>query len=201
MFSTKNHPSAISNLNCRIERHGEDRVLAADLRLTVSVSSDQIDSIEPRLCESLFRAPGPGDQQPLIGPQSLTALKHPLLKPVQLSQEFTGYEATIANIGDGEGLFLADVKLKKFVIAPKEGGSAEISFTLSTEVDRDELADMAEFLVTEDVSLSLTPPKQSANDGTGIDQQCESVCGPATHFDSEGTPLCDACYDELDEAA
>ena len=202
MFSLTKYHSAINHLNCRIERHGEDRVLAADLRISMTVENSAIDAIEPGLCESLFRRPGPGDQQSLIGPQSLTALKHPLLQPVKLSQEFTGYEVTIANIGDDEGLFLVDAKLKKFVIEPKEGGSAEISFTVSTEVDRDELAELADFLVTEDIALSLTPPKRAANDSAAEgEEQCESGCGPATHFDSEGTPLCDACYSELDEAA
>lgn len=176
MFSLTKHSSAISNLNVRIERHGEDRVLAADLRISMAVENAAIDAIEPGLCESLFRAPGPGDQQSLIGPERLTAVKHPLLQPVKLSQEFTGYEVTISPIGDDEdGLFLADAKLKKFVIDPKEGGNAEISFTISTEVEHAELADLSDFLVREDVALSLTPPKRAANDSADTDELPEAA--------------------------
>lgn len=175
MFSLTKHPSAINNLNCRIERHGEDRVLAADLRITLRVQNDQIDTIEPGLCESLFRVPGPGDQQSLIGPQSLTAVKHPLLKPVQLNQEFTGYEATIGAIcaEDDDGLFIADAKVKKFTIAAIEGGSAEVSFTISSEVEGEELADLSDFLVRENIALSLTQPKRAANDVDESDDEDE----------------------------
>ncbi len=29
------------------------------------------------------------------------------------------------------------------------------------------------------------------------DTQCESGCGPATHSDPDGVPLCEACYEDL----
>lgn len=28
-------------------------------------------------------------------------------------------------------------------------------------------------------------------------EKCESGCGPATHYDTDGIPLCDACYADL----
>jgi len=61
-----------------------------------------------------------------------------------------------------EPIVLVDVKLKRFVIEPKEGGSVGLSFTASANVTPDELAELSEALIREDVLLTLTPPNAAA---------------------------------------
>lgn len=164
MFQLQQHEAAIANVNQRIERHGDERELAADIKFTTSAGNALLDEFDKGLKEALFRKPGKGEQQDLpIGDNPLTAVKFPSLEPLKLAYEFTGYELQIDGLLEGtESIVMVDVKLKKFVIEPKEGGSVELSFTASAGVSPDELAELSNALIREDVLLTLTPPKAAA---------------------------------------
>jgi len=178
MFQLDKHEAAISNVNQRIERHGDDRALAADIKFTTSVSNSILDQFDKGLREALFRKPAKGEQQslPTIG-ETLTAVKFPSLEPLKLAHEFAGYELQIDGLLEGtEPILLVDVKLKRFAFEPKEGGSVALTFTASANVDPGELAELSEALIREDVLLTLTPPaKQSqmpaGGEGDTLDQQ------------------------------
>lgn len=216
MLALKQHNAALSNLNIRIERHGDERQLAADLKLSMTVAGVVLDTIEAGLHGSMFKAPSAGDQPDLLDPSSLTAVKFPHLQPLVLTHKFPGYEAEVGTgLDDDEPLFLADLELKKITAKPLEGGSAELSFTLSGNIDADDVAQLADLLVREDVVLSITPPTRAqpvedvggaANDD-GSTETCEGGlpdCGPVEFHDIEGVPLCKRCWDELpalDDAA
>lgn len=171
MLALQQHNASLSNLNLRIERHGDERQLAADLKLTMSVAGTVLNDIERGLHESLFRQPGAGEQPDLIDPALLTAVKFPLMEPVKLAHKFEGYEVEIGDGEDEPGVF-ADVVLKKISARAIEGGSAELVFTLSVEIDEDEAAELTRLYVREDVALTLVPPKaqtqhDAANDDAG----------------------------------
>ena len=95
MFQLSDHESSMTNLNSRIERHGDSRELAVDLKFETKASNTILDSLEKGLKESLFRKPGKGEQQELIEGNQLVAVKHTCLEPLRLSHEFAGYELTI----------------------------------------------------------------------------------------------------------
>jgi hypothetical protein len=163
MLAIDRHNASMSHLQIRIERHGDDRKLAADIKLSMNVHGTVLDDLERGLHESLFRKPGSGEQQDLIDPASLTAVKFPHIQPLVLSHKFTGYEASIG-FGDEEDveLFLADVEIKKITVQPLEGGSVEMTLTASANIDSDDVAELAILLVAENVALTLTPPKAAA---------------------------------------
>ena len=164
MFGLDKHDCSIGNVNQRIERHGDERALAADIKFSTTAGNVILDSLEKGLKEALFRKPNRGEQQDIPGiGQALTAVKFPNLEPQRLSHEFSGYELTIDGMLEAsEPIFLADVKLKKFVIEPLEGGSVGLTFTASANVEPSDLAELSEALIREDVRVTLTPPaKQS----------------------------------------
>ena len=161
MLALKQHNASLSNLNIRIERHGDERQLAADLKISLSVPGVTLNDIESGLHASMFSAPGSGDQPDLLDPNSLTAVKFPQMEPVRLKHAFPGYEVEIGD-GDNEPTFLADAELKKITFRPKEGGSVDLSFTISAEIESDDVAELSALLVREDVVLSITPPKRQA---------------------------------------
>lgn len=169
MLALKQHNASLSNLNIRTESHGDERQLAADLKLSMTVAGPTLNDLEAGLHESLFRKPGAGDQQDLLDPASLTAVKFPHLEPLKLSHKFPGYEAELGTDLDGEPLFLADVELKKITVEPLEGGSVELTLTLSGSVEPEDVAQLTDLLVREDVCLSITPPSrpQQAEDDAG----------------------------------
>lgn len=164
MFQLDKHDSQFANLNSRIERHGDERVLAADMKFSTSVGNATLDGIEKGLREAFFRKPGKGEQQtlPNIG-ETLTAVKFPNIEPIRLSHEFSGYEVQIdGTLETTEPVILVDASIKKLVLDFKEGGSVELSFTVSANVEPDELAELSEALIREDVRVTLTPPTKQA---------------------------------------
>jgi hypothetical protein len=160
MFQLDDHPATLTNLNSRIERHGEDRQLAVDIKFDLQASNEILESIQPGLRDSLFRKPGKGEQQALpIDGNVLTQVKFPSLAPVSLTHEFTGYEIEIGGeLESTDPIVLVDVKVKKITIAALEGGSVTLTFTASCEAEPADLTDLAEALIRKGVLLSMTPP-------------------------------------------
>lgn len=165
MFSLDKNNTKVTHLSLRIERHGEERKPACDIKLSVDVPAERLNDLHPGLCESLYRQPSKGDQISLIdkaAEKAFTVVRHPCLEPQKLKQKFPGYEATLAPQGEEAGIFLADVEIKNFTIEPHEGGSTTISFTASTLVDEDEIAELLTRLQAEDATVTLTPPSRQA---------------------------------------
>lgn len=171
MFHLDNQNVSVSNLNIRVERHGEERVTAVDLKLVVDQPAERLDDISPGLCESLYRKPSHGDQISLIDKKAenaFTVLRHPGLEPVKLKQKFPGYELAL-NFPDGEGddeMFFADAEVKNFTLEAHEGGTTAVAFTVSTVIEDDsEIGFLVSLLRGEDAVARLTPPKREADQG------------------------------------
>lgn len=164
-FVLVDHEADIENLNLRIQRHGEERILAADIKFSLSTANDVLDQFDPDLKKDLFRKPGKGEQQNLEGMDGLTAVKHPALSVKGLNHEFSGYELAIAGLlENGESEILVDAKVKKFTIDPKEGGSVVLGFVVSVTVDPDEAAELADAFTRGRVRMSLSPGKSPAEE-------------------------------------
>ncbi|MCD9005175.1 hypothetical protein LDO31_02800 [Luteimonas sp. XNQY3] len=175
-FQPDKAQATIANVNQRVERHGDERERAVDIKFTLSASNTILDQFDKDLRKFLFRKPAKGEQQslPTIG-DVLTEVKFPSLEPQRLAHEFSGCEIEIAGqLDDASPIVLVDVKLKKFVAEPKEGGSVDLTFTASAGVDADELADISEAWICEDVVLTVGSGKR------------------ATQTDPEQTDLADA---------
>lgn len=180
MLTTDKRSALLQNINLRIQKHGAERVLAADLKFEFQVPAQDIDLISPGLKETLFRPPGSGEQMELAqdAATAYTVVRNPGIEPVRLKDKFPGYELTMhADVPEGisgKMLFLVDIELKKISVEPHEGGMATIILTASTPVDSGEIAEASEFLEEGDVLLTLTPPKaQAQQPKPGVDLEPE----------------------------
>lgn len=168
MFHLDDSNANITNLNLRAEKHGEVNQPACDIKVSVDIQAEALNDIHPGLCESLFRKPGKGDQMPLVevgkGAGAFTVVKHPGLEPLQLKQKFPGYEAKITKpmCDEEDALFFADAEVKNFKITPHEGGTTNVTFSIGTQVDEEEISDLLQFLRDPEAVITLTPPKSSA---------------------------------------
>lgn len=163
-FELSDHSASIANVNNRIQRNGDERQLAADIKFSLSAANNVLDSFDPSLRRDLFRKPK-GDVKELIPLVSdgLTEVKHTCLEPLKLNHEFTGYEVQIdGHLDQTTPIILVDVKLKKFVIKPREGGSVDITFTASMGIDSGEAAELLDALIRGDIRLSLSRRETNA---------------------------------------
>ena len=167
MFQLDKHESEITNVNFRKESHGEDRVAAVDIKIETKASNLLLDSIDPELRKRFFKKPSKGEQQPLpIDGNNLTALAMPMLAEQKIGHEYQGYEVEIGSLLDHiEPVFFADAKVKRLSFNPLEGGSIELSLTISTLIDEDDDAALLSAWRRGEVRLSLTPPTKQSDEG------------------------------------
>lgn len=159
MFQLQKHICKVDNFNPRAEKHGDSNVSAGDIRITTRAHSSVLDHFGPSYRPFLFRKPDvPGDQQPLIEGDTMTALDKPNLKPMQLDEDFPGY---VLEIGTGLGIKkpmrLEEVELSNFKIEAMEGGSVTLSFTATCHPDKDQAGALCAS-IQNTYEVTLIPP-------------------------------------------
>lgn len=156
--------ATLANVNLRIEKIGQKGTRpAADLKFSVNIPARQLDEIEAGLHRALYRSDKEeGHQADLIAdPGNLTTLRFPKFKPLQVGEDYPGYDATIrwGAIERGE-VGLAKVTLKGITVEAQNGGTVKLSFSLGAHPDPEDVAAIYE-LMGKDVEISLAPPSLS----------------------------------------
>lgn len=162
MFELTDHTATLAKLTTRTEKHGEDDVPAASLRLRVAVASALLDLFNPALKKTFYCKPRVGDQQRIAFEQGddRTAIAIPEIKTVGWDAEYPGYSLALGvGLEASEPVSLSDVTLSKFSFDFIEGGSAVIEFSVAGTPDGDQVARLYEWQ-GKDLQLTLTPPTQ-----------------------------------------
>lgn len=160
MFSLENQQAKIAHFNTRSEKHGDENVKAADLKIECTKHSSVLDHFDKGLRKALYRKPAPGDQTNLdLGDDGLTARKLPRLAPLKWDEDFPGYKLQIVTgLAVDEVLTLEDVELSNFVFEAMDGGSVSITFRATLYPDGRTAGKLFQ-LIQETVEISLIPPK------------------------------------------
>lgn len=161
----------LSSVNVRSELHGKDHVTAVDLKFTMDASNDVLSAFHPMLRSFLYaksEASSSDTQQSIDGvaPVSdLPNLRFPKLSPLAWDTEQTGMGLTIDyGLGGASNLELSDCTANAFKIAPKEGGTCEVSFRIQrSDLDEKTLGKLAT-LVQHDVEITLAAPEVTQED-------------------------------------
>ncbi|MBE5272142.1 hypothetical protein [Stenotrophomonas sp. B2] len=161
MFQLETHDAVFSNLNLRKEKHGEDKVPAADMKFAVQAQNTILDTIDPAIRPAFFRKAKRGEQQSLpIDDNDLVALNLPILGKQKIELKIAGYELRIDSLmGHIEPLFFADCKLKELTWEAIEGGSVSILLTVQSTLEDEDAAPLLAAWSRGEVSVTLVPPK------------------------------------------
>jgi len=150
MFQLTDHTATLAKLTTRTEKHGDDDVPAASLRLRVAVASSLLDMFNPALKKTFYCKPRVGDQQsiPFDKGDDLTAIAIPEIKHVGWDAEYPGYSLEIGvGLEASEPVHLGDVTLSKFAF----------EFSVAGTPDGEQVARLYEWQGQE-LQLTLTPP-------------------------------------------
>lgn len=156
----------LSNVQTRVERHGEDEVMAIDLAVTWNTNNRALTEIHKQLRNALFC----NHAQPSDSPQAemdLPVYELPNVRvpgmdyPIKLDFQQIGARAEVAyGIDETTAIVLQLCKLHKFRITPIEGGSAEVKFAISSAADIDDhIIGTLSVLQQREISLKLTMPE------------------------------------------
>jgi hypothetical protein len=129
----------VTNVNNRKENHGEEKVLAIDVKFCVAGTPKLLDDFDARMRECFFLTEEGKENYPRF--PEITSFKW-------------GREYEDAKIRVGEEDF-DEVKLKGFEFECKEGGVVELTFTASWRPNPDDVGALAE-LIKEEVTVSFT---------------------------------------------
>jgi len=158
MFSLTKHQTKIASFNPRAEKHGEENVLAADLKIEATVHSATLDLFDKKLRPMFFRKAEIGEQQSLIEGDDLIGLRLPQIKGFTWDEDFPGYTIEIGSGLDiGKPLVITEVELSKFKFEPAEGGAVKLTLSASFHPSA-ELSGALCALIQDTVELTLLPP-------------------------------------------
>lgn len=161
MFQLNDQITKISSFTPRMEKHGEENVLAGTLKLETNVHSTVLDLFDKGFRKLLYRKPAPGEQTelPLDGnSDGLTARKLPHLAPLKWDEDFPGYKLEIqSGLALDEVLKLKDVEISDFVFEALDGGSCRVRWTANFKQDGRTSGKLCQ-LIQDEVELTLIPP-------------------------------------------
>ncbi|MBT9492867.1 MAG: hypothetical protein IV107_11090, partial [Paucibacter sp.] len=168
------------SFNVRCENHGSEHVICTDWGITMDVPNDWLDNLDKALKPMFYRAGDPemelaGEEQEQLESMevvsSMPYLRSTNVKfPLELTLEFAGYQLTVdRGLGGKSNLVLLEVKVNKFKISCKEGGTVEVSYRIQAQRVSEEVRGLlSSYIKGAPTALALKPPemKQEAIDGT-----------------------------------
>ena len=126
--------ATLESVNLRTEKHGPDKIPAADLKVSVAQAADVLANFSPTLKNFLFHTEGTLD---LAGG---FALRDPHLGyPLSRDEEMTGATVKIG-YGPGDPQVFADAKVNAFKLTPMDGGSVIVGFRVQCRPTPEQIA-------------------------------------------------------------
>ena len=126
--------ATLESVNLRTEKHGQDKVPAADLKISAARDADVLANFSPTLKNFLFHTEGTLD---LAGG---FALRDPHLGyPLSRDEEMTGATVWIG-YGPGAPMEFEDAKVNTFKLTPMEGGSVIVGFRVQCRPTPEQVA-------------------------------------------------------------
>lgn len=176
VFELTNQTATLHSFNPRIEKHGDEDMPAADLRLSYQCANDELSMFGPQLRDSLYWRDTSGtsiEQKDLegLGLTDKPNLRNPFLaSPIKLGQQ-RDLVGAIVEIQYGiDSLIRFDAaKVNNYRLDPQEGGTVTISFRVQVSGIKDIDAGRLCGLIGHEVTISVDPP--TATDPIHEDEQ------------------------------
>jgi hypothetical protein len=157
----KKQKGVVAHLNVRSEKHGEEEVLAVDVKVQADVSNKLLDELSPGMRSALYAREGAAaGETPDMDEDHLTQLRFPQLAPLKWKVGMVGGRFVVHGVKKADDLeFEGDVK--EATLALKEGGTVELTLSCAV-LPTPEQAGTLSGLLGQDARVSLSPVEQPA---------------------------------------
>ena len=161
--------ATVQSVTNRVEKHGDDDVPAVTIKLAIEGPNTLLDAIDPQIRHALYKAK-PDEEPELPGVEPATPiLRCNSFEKHTLTTAHEGWTLAVDNdIDDTQPMKFGGVKVDRFVVEAKQGGTIVLSISLGTsDVDADRLGWLG-MHNGESIWIMLTPPEKPADaiDGT-----------------------------------
>jgi len=162
MLNLEKQAGQFQNLNLRPEKHGDENVPGADLKISITVPNDTLAEFHPSLKSFLFR-----DTDPELDDLADRATEGPRLRfgrkmdVLRWKHEIVGAHLTIHYGTDSKesNVVLDDVTVDHFQIEPMDGGSVVLTFRVKCNPDEKAVGKLSTLMGGE-IEFSLVPPEE-----------------------------------------
>lgn len=127
-FTLQKQSAKVQHVNLREEKHGEDPVLGADVKLVFDASNDFLGQLSPTLKSALYASDveATGQISLVDAEQHLPVLRYPQLGPLTWAGDFAA-ELTLHGAKKADDVVFERATIGKISLCPKEGGTVEVT--------------------------------------------------------------------------
>lgn len=156
MFDLDKKNATLQHINIRDEKHGEENVLAVDLKFQADFDGDILAEFGPSLRHSMYEK----DDNPDLADQGSdvpTKLRFPMMvQPLKFGNEIIGASV---NVAYGIGNFALDTcDINNFKVECHNGGTVSVTWRIQAKPTAEQLGKLSTLLGSQ-CEISITPPE------------------------------------------
>ena len=161
MFGLKRQTAKVAHLNVREEKHGEESVVAVDVKIQADVGNDFLEALSPGLRAALYTAEG-GQLKGME--DSYSVLRFPQLSPLDWETPMAGCVLILHGAKKANDFGFKGAVSKPLRLDAKEGGTVTITFQVAVHPNEAELGALSS-LLGRSTKVSLRPGAEPADAG------------------------------------
>lgn len=147
----------LTHKNDRLEKHGEDEVLACDLDFEYDTGNQVLAFFGPGLRSALYKRPEGAQEELIADPEHLTDLRCPEMPgPHKLVGSMAKAEL-VFHRGQKKHVVFAEAKIHKFSVACMDGGTVTVHFQAQVHPDEAQAGKLSGLLQDKHCQISITP--------------------------------------------
>ncbi len=155
MLELDNQMVRIQHVNARNEKHGDESVLAVDIKVQARASNDALSFFSPTLKSSFYYKDDSKQGDLITDGGYLPNLKNPKLGPVKWDGDWEHQLMTIhSKVRPEDDIKLDDCRINKLGFDMQEGGTVFINFRVQAHPDEKTIARLMA-LLGQEVHTSL----------------------------------------------
>jgi len=158
-FTLERAKVRLMHKNDRLEKHGDEDVLACDLDFQYDTSNAVLGQFNPDLRTALYKRPDSPQGELVEDSDHLSALRIPELGLLKLSGKRKG-EIVIGS-GGKKNLTFAEATLTKFRVDCKDGGTVVVHFQAQVRPDETQSGRLSSLLQDKYCVITLKPEEGS----------------------------------------
>lgn len=164
MLELENQMVKILHVNVRNEKHGDEPVLAMDLRLRACLSNNDLATFSPTLKSSFYFKDDSMQGDLVTAKDHLPNLKNPKIGPIKWEGSWEHWLLAMHHkVRKEDDLLLDDIRIKKIVLDFKEGGTVITDWTVQSHPDEKTAARVIA-LLGQEVHMSQTVDEDAQED-------------------------------------
>jgi hypothetical protein len=162
MFSLERQQVKLADVNPRAERHGEEHVIAADLKLEANMDNGCLAFFHPTLKSLLYFKDESVVNDLVDQIHEAPNLRYKALGlPLKWTTEIIGASVSVHTPVSGKDIELDMCGVNNFQLEPMEGGTVKLTFRVQAHPSERDLGKLCS-MIQQDVEVSVTPPGENA---------------------------------------